>query len=75
MRKPLVYEGRVEITDAEPGVVGDLILLPDHPDEYARLDSEMEKWYRDVPVTPRPFFFGDLSGKYRITIEEVPDDS
>lgn len=67
MREPLIYEGRIRVFDPEPGHE---IYLTDHPsaDEYGGPDlvSVIQKW-RDE------WMFLEVPGRFRITVEELPD--
>lgn len=66
--RPMVrYEGRLAIRDVEPGAPGDVFVLLDAPTEDGwppTLDAVFARAYDG-------FAFGELTGRYRITIEEI----
>lgn len=66
-REPFVYEGRIRVFDPEPG---DVIYLQDHGGEADEFDgpalvNALATWRGEGMM------FGDIPGRFRITVEEI----
>lgn len=67
--KRLIYEGRIETYDVEPGMGGEVLRLLDHLDSDGlpiTLDHEFSEWQGGLT-------FGKALGPFRVTIEEIEE--